>query len=138
MSKQHENENCLEGMRCPNSKCQSDGPFIITVTVTAKVFDDGVEDYQDPEWDDSSPCNCCSCDETGTVKNFTIDPKLERSPVALTSQELAQVLAALRHWQRDFECEPVENVKDMYPHFDEVEPMGMKAIDELCERINCG
>lgn len=63
------NENCLEGMACP--KCQSEGPFHIQVTAMARVSDDGIEETNNPEWDDASFCMCHDCEHTGDVSDFT-------------------------------------------------------------------
>lgn len=52
----------------------------------------------------------------------------------LTEQELATVLAALRHWQQTLRRE--HGRVATWPHFDEHEPLGLQEIDELCERLN--
>jgi hypothetical protein len=69
------NENCLAGMRCP--ECKSDGPFQIAGTATFLVFDDGTDDYFDPEWDAESACQCRECKHIGTVKDFQIEDEDE-------------------------------------------------------------
>jgi hypothetical protein len=71
------NSNCLDGMRCP--KCGSLEPFIIGANCAVKMYDDGSDEYIDPEWEDDSYCSCCRCDFTGEVYDFTID-KSERTP----------------------------------------------------------
>lgn len=62
------NTNCLEGMACP--KCGSEGPFKIVITAWALMFDDGIEETDESEWDDESPCICHECNHLGTVKDF--------------------------------------------------------------------
>ena len=64
------NDNVLVDMICPN--CGARGTFRITATVTATVFDDGVEETEDTAWDDSSACTCSGCGHDGTVGEFTI------------------------------------------------------------------
>ena len=56
--------------------------------------------------------------------------------IHLSSRELATILAALRHWQRD-----LARNKDHGPispdHFDEeITPLSVEEIDGLCERMN--
>jgi hypothetical protein len=65
------NNNCLEGMGCPN--CGSEGPFKIEAVSTFTVSDDGTEDHGDVEWDDESFCQCEDCDHKGTVADFTLE-----------------------------------------------------------------
>ena len=72
------NENCLEGMRCP--ECGDFGPFKIFATKSGmvEVSDDGSEDFQgDIEWDDDSACECCGCGHLGTVRKFKGTPEPE-------------------------------------------------------------
>ncbi len=64
------NENCLEGMQCPN--CKSFGPFEIDVTAIATVSDNGTEDFREVDWNEDSPCWCPVCNHAGRVKTFTI------------------------------------------------------------------
>jgi hypothetical protein len=69
------NENCLEGMQCPNPKCLSYEPFRISVTTTVLMYDEGTEDDQmggDQEWDETSYCECGECSHYGTVADFRI------------------------------------------------------------------
>lgn len=63
--------------------------------------------------------------------------------MTLTPQELATVLAALRTVQ--CACAQIgplgtngaiRGAFSSMPHFDEVEPLTVTAIDELCERLN--
>jgi hypothetical protein len=64
------NSNVLEGMRCP--KCGSCEPFRIEVMTTATVFDDGVEETENHEWENTSCCGCIECCHQGSVADFTI------------------------------------------------------------------
>lgn len=54
--------------------------------------------------------------------------------ISLTPQELAHVLAGLRMIQEHVE----EDVATWFPQLGEVENLTTNAIDDLCERINCG
>lgn len=72
------NENCLEGMRCP--ECGSFGPFKILASKSGmvEVSDDGTDDIQgNTEWDDDSTCECCECDHLSTVRKFSGTPAPE-------------------------------------------------------------
>ncbi len=67
------NDNCLEGMRCP--QCGSDEPFRIAVTQTVLMYDAGSEDDAmggDMDWDESSSCECQACHHAGTVAHFRV------------------------------------------------------------------
>ena len=64
------NTNWLEGMKCP--ECGSYEPFMIAIRTMAEVFDEGVEQSCDKEWDDTSYCRCVNCDHEGTVSDFQI------------------------------------------------------------------
>ena len=66
---QSPNTNCLEHLRCPS--CGSSNRFRIAVTCWADVFDDGIEEYSDAEWDERSPMFCPNCGFTATVADFT-------------------------------------------------------------------
>ncbi len=58
------------------------------------------------------------------------------SPDRLNPQELATILAALRHWQHT--VDPQAKATAMtYPQFEEVQPLSSAEIDDLCERLNC-
>jgi NTP pyrophosphatase (non-canonical NTP hydrolase) len=58
----------------------------------------------------------------------------------VTNQETATVLAALRRWQAEFGKKVLEHEEEasFFDHFDEVEPLTCKEIDDLCERLNLG
>ncbi len=62
------NENCLEGLWCPN--CGSDGPFEIHVKAWVKVYDDGTGAYSDVAWLDSDNIVCCCCHHGAIVADF--------------------------------------------------------------------
>jgi hypothetical protein len=62
------NENCLEGLRCPN--CGSYGPFHISVRTIALMDDDGTLDYEGAEWEDDSYCDCQECHHVATAGDF--------------------------------------------------------------------
>lgn len=66
---QHQNINCLAGMRCPN--CKSHGPFEIYACALFTVHDDGTDDYTDLEWNNGSFCFCPHCQHEGYVFSFT-------------------------------------------------------------------
>ena len=51
-----DNENCLEGMRCP--KCGQADHFNFAVRAYAEVTDEGTGDIDDIEWNDDSPAGC--------------------------------------------------------------------------------
>jgi len=67
------NTNCLDGIRCP--KCGSYEPFSIVVTTYCTVYDSGVEEHSDTEWDDDAYCRCVACDYAGTVADFRLTTK---------------------------------------------------------------
>ena len=57
--------------------------------------------------------------------------------VRLSDRELATVLAALRHWQQNLADN--ENEIPVADHFDDqITPLTVEEIDDLCERLNCG
>jgi hypothetical protein len=53
----------------------------------------------------------------------------------LTAQELATILAALRHWQRALP-QSVEAYEDIATDGGRFEPLSVDEIDELCMRLN--
>lgn len=80
------NDNCLEGMICPNPECKSEGPFRIVSTLSVLVYDDGTEDDKmsgNTEWDSGSPCSCYECNHAGKVRDFQIEPELLEFSVLL-------------------------------------------------------
>src|SRR3972149_9275486 len=62
------NINALEGIRCP--KCGNEGHFYIAGSAMFSVFDDGVGEYFDTEWDGGSYCRCANCGHEGILENF--------------------------------------------------------------------
>ena len=63
------NINCLKGIQCP--KCGSEGPFVIEVTTTVLMSDDGWDEHvSDTIWEDTSYCRCVDCDHVGKVVDF--------------------------------------------------------------------
>lgn len=72
------NQNCLDGMKCPN--CGHFGPFDIYVTSSGytRVTDDGTDEIEGSvEWEDSSSCRCPECRHEATVGDFLGKPKPE-------------------------------------------------------------
>lgn len=66
------NENCLAGMRCP--KCAQTTRFRIVGTCWSMVYDDGVDETYEHEWDEDSVCACPDCGHIAKVKDF-YDPE---------------------------------------------------------------
>ena len=62
------NNNCLEGIRCP--QCGQELRFYITATITCDVTDHGSEAVGDHCWDDDSLTHCPDCDCHGPLKEF--------------------------------------------------------------------
>jgi hypothetical protein len=65
------NTNCLEGLQCP--KCKSYGPFDIEVVSTARIHDDGVEEYTGADFDEGSVCVCVNCKFVGGVTDLRVE-----------------------------------------------------------------
>jgi len=58
--------------------------------------------------------------------------------VHLSVRDLATILAALRYWQQDLADNEAAGEGPISPHFDDdVTPLSVEEIDELCERLNC-
>ncbi len=51
----------------------------------------------------------------------------------LSDRELATLLAALRYWQQDLTESEEGPISE---HFEDVEPLTVEEIDDLCERLN--
>jgi len=62
------NENCLEGMKCPN--CGSLGPYKIVSSCWAVWTDEGTRDYTEFEFGDEDACICLNCEYNATVNCF--------------------------------------------------------------------
>lgn len=53
----------------------------------------------------------------------------------LNQREISTILAALRMFQEA--CES-QNISEMFPEiFEDVAPLSVQEIEELCEKINC-
>lgn len=63
------NNNCLTGFHCPT--CGSLEPFRIATISRATVYDEGITDTEDHDWNDHSHCECLECGQTGIVSDFT-------------------------------------------------------------------
>jgi Zn ribbon nucleic-acid-binding protein len=72
------NENCLEGLRCPN--CKQEDVLQIAGTSLFRVVDDGTESHEDVEWDDASFTRCPTCGFQGKLVDFRIE-KTEKPAV---------------------------------------------------------
>lgn len=53
-----------------------------------------------------------------------------------TDDELATILASLRHFQMS--VDRTERIKEFPDHFDECEPLNDQEIDQLCARLLAG
>lgn len=61
--------------------------------------------------------------------------------IRVEREELATILAALRFYQERGQGEPEnrsEAIHDIATHGEELISLDAAAIDELCERLNCG
>lgn len=65
------NTNCLLGIQCPH--CKSEGPFWISVETNVLMNDDGWTETcgDSDDWGSWSYIRCDSCDEAGTVREFS-------------------------------------------------------------------
>lgn len=88
------NTNCLEGFKCP--ACGAEDEFRITISQTAIVNDDGVEDVVgDNEWESNSACQCGACDHEGKVWQFNGEDEPEPTPATLERmKDFADVVEA--------------------------------------------
>jgi hypothetical protein len=65
------------------------------------------------------------------------DTESEHMTISFSERELATVLAALRHWQR--ELSEGDDVSISPEHFtDRVTPLTIAEVDELCQYLNYG
>jgi hypothetical protein len=80
------NQNCLEGIRCP--QCGNDDRLLIVTTVLADVTDAGADiaDGSDMHWDDSSLTRCPACDRDGPLKDFRTDRPLPPDPEGMNDR----------------------------------------------------
>lgn len=67
------NDNCLEGIGCP--QCKQEKKFTITALVDCEVTDDGAwaTDNSHYDWGDESDCSCPYCGRFGKLKEFKKD-----------------------------------------------------------------
>jgi len=59
---------------CP--QCKNTGSIAVTATIIVPIDEDGeaIEYWYDfLDWNDGSPCKCCSCNFEGTLTNFILD-----------------------------------------------------------------
>lgn len=61
-------ENLLKGFCCP--ECGNEESFHIFGSGKMLVYEDGVDEVEDPEWEPSSKCECPECDFKGKVSDF--------------------------------------------------------------------
>jgi predicted RNA-binding Zn-ribbon protein involved in translation (DUF1610 family) len=62
------NENCLEGVKCPD--CGNEDRFFIAANVMVDVTDSGADVEGDMEWDEKSFTRCPQCGMTGELRDF--------------------------------------------------------------------
>lgn len=62
------NNNCLEGMSCPN--CGQYDMFRVVGTAVFEIMDDGTHDYNDIEVYDDDHASCPQCYWEGTVEQL--------------------------------------------------------------------
>ena len=71
------NDNYIEGMRCPNPECQSEGPFRIELDSVLEpqiaIVSEQDIDHSDAieQWGDQSWCSCAECGYAATVGDFS-------------------------------------------------------------------
>lgn len=89
------NENCLEGLRCP--QCGNEDRLFITATIRADVTDGGADlaDGSDMHWDESSLAICPECDRDGPLSAFRIPPDLPPDPDGMNDDRAAWAETAL-------------------------------------------
>lgn len=63
-------EGCLDGMRCPS--CGNTTDFKIVFTAWGRFYEDGLDEHDDSEFDDESPCVCHGCQFSGAVADFVV------------------------------------------------------------------
>lgn len=65
------NENCLEGLACPD--CGSVGPFDIHARCIVRMGDQGSEYAIDFDWEDHDHAGCPNCGYGGPVCSYRLD-----------------------------------------------------------------
>lgn len=123
------NTNILEGIQCP--KCKHEDSFKICAAIWCDVTDEGSEVEGDHEWDEESLIHCGSCGHGGTVNQFTADDERQKS------LELNAILAGLRLLQRT-KTLPAGILDVLTNGEEKAAVLDDAAIDELCEKLNCG
>lgn len=63
-----ENDNCLNGLRCP--KCKTREPLEIYAECRVVMYDDGSDTASEFEWDENSHINCPHCGHGGKASEF--------------------------------------------------------------------
>lgn len=71
------NDNCLEGMSCP--QCGQYERFRITAEATFIVTDDGTDDYNDVNWYSNSLVSCPECEWYGIEEELHEKSRSEES-----------------------------------------------------------
>lgn len=69
----------------------------------------------------------------------SIMPDLLRARIELDKQEISTILAALRHYQKEFKhsLDLPDCLFDIATNFEEFEPLMNNDIDDLCKKLNC-
>jgi len=66
------NENCLQGLACPNPKCRSVGPFRIQAEALFEFTDEGASEFTEVDFNESSFMSCVKCGDEGVVAQFNV------------------------------------------------------------------
>lgn len=64
------NVNCLAGLACP--QCGQDELIQVQMSVWGDLIDNGVAEYGESEFGDTSKAYCSECDFAGTLADFKI------------------------------------------------------------------
>jgi len=107
------NENCLEGLRCP--QCGSEDRLLIVVTLLADVTDDGTDIAKgsDMHWDDFSMTRCPLCDREGPLKEFRILAGLPPDPEAMNGKRAEWAACALASFRSATGSDEADAVCDL-------------------------
>jgi hypothetical protein len=69
MSDANGNENCLEGLECP--ECGEHDKLLVVAHVQIELYDSGTGDIEGGvEYDDEAPTGCGSCEFQAQLKDF--------------------------------------------------------------------
>ncbi len=110
------NENCLEGIKCP--QCGQEDWFLIEARCIVEVEDDGA-DLASPkygngyEWEDDSSCRCPECDRHGPLKDFRIDRRLPPDPDGVNALRAGWAGAAIACFRDTTGTDPEDAVCDL-------------------------